>query len=141
MHRETESCLQVNGSRSAFFPVRTGVRQGCSVAPRLFKCIIDHVMTCTTRKLSFELKQWDRVATDRFFADDIALSTNFKSQLLIVLNTTLGEAARTGLFINWKNTKGMVVLPKSETDNSNYLVARHQIEVVNHFNYFGSIIS
>ena len=73
--------------------------------------------------------------------DDIALVTNSKPQLLIALNTLLGQAARTGLSINRRKAKFMVVLPKSDADNSYYLVAGNQIEVVDHFPYIGFIKS
>ena len=35
----------------------------------------------------------------------------------------------------------MVVQPNSDANNTNYLVARNQIKVVDHFTYLGSIIS
>ncbi|KAK2713566.1 hypothetical protein QYM36_009445, partial [Artemia franciscana] len=71
-------------------------------------CIFDHVMTCTTQKLSFRLKYWDRVVTDCDFADNIALVTKSESQLLMALNTLLDESARTGLSIYWEKTKIMM---------------------------------
>ena len=96
-------------------------------------CIFDHVMTCTTQKLSFRLKYWDRVVTDCDFADNIALVTKSESQLLMALNTLLDESARTGLSIYWEKTKIMVLQPKSDTDKSNYLVTGNHIETVDHF--------
>lgn len=71
-------------------------------------------MTFKTRKLSFGLKYGDRAIIDCSFDDDIKLVTICKSKLLMPLNTLQGEAHRTGLSINWKMTKVMVVQPKSD---------------------------
>ena len=78
LHHGTESCVQVNGRRSQFFQITTGVRQGCAVAPELFNVIIDYVMTNTTSRLSFGLKFGDHTITDVDFADDLAILADSK---------------------------------------------------------------
>ena len=91
-------------------------------------------MLFMTWNLSFGLNYGDRVVTD------CDLVTNSKSKVM-ALNTLLEEAARTGLCINWKKKKDILVQPKFDIYNSNYFVAGNQSEVFDHFTYFGSIIS
>ena len=45
MYQGAESCVRVNGRDSEWFPIHSGVRQGCVAAPELFNCIIDHLMS------------------------------------------------------------------------------------------------
>ena len=40
----TESAVRCGGSISDYFPVNTGVRQGCVLAPSLFNTCMDHVL-------------------------------------------------------------------------------------------------
>ncbi|CAI5947941.1 unnamed protein product [Closterium sp. NIES-64] len=41
MHSDMNTRISVNNTLSPTFPVRTGVRQGCSLAPLLFVCVIE----------------------------------------------------------------------------------------------------
>ncbi|GAA6065153.1 SLAIN motif-containing protein 1-like [Tachysurus ichikawai] len=80
-----QSCVHINGRDSDWFPITSGVRQGCVAAPDLFNCIIDHLM----------FRVWDRVPgvsfgsyhlTDLEYADDtILLSTSYSRWLGHVL--------------------------------------------------------
>lgn len=142
LHHGTESCVQVNGRRSPFFQITTGVRQGCAVAPELFNVIIDYVMTRTTSRLSFGLKFGDRVITDADFADDLAILADSMEQLLEALRILREEAAKVGLQINWTKTKIMAIDPSSPAANPSVsLDSTTSIEVVQRFTYLGSIIS
>ena len=38
------SCVQVDGEQSDWFPVESGLRQGCVISPTLFNMYIDHIM-------------------------------------------------------------------------------------------------
>jgi hypothetical protein len=132
----------VNGRRSPFFQITTGVRQGCAVAPELFNVIIDYVMTRTTSRLSFGLKFGDRVITDADFADDLAILADSMEQLLEALRILREEAAKVGLQINWTKTKIMAIDPSSPAANPSVsLDSTTSIEVVQRFTYLGSIIS
>ncbi|CAI5465920.1 unnamed protein product [Closterium sp. Yama58-4] len=41
MHSDTSTCIAVNSLAGPLFPVHTGVRQGCPLAPLLFVCVIE----------------------------------------------------------------------------------------------------
>ena len=137
LHHGTESCVQVNGRRSPFFQITTGVRQGCAVAPELFNVIIDYVMTKTISRISFGLKFGDHTIRDVDFADDLAILADSMEQLLEALRILREEAAKVGLHINWNKTKIMAIDPSSPAS----LDSTTSIEVVKDFTYLGSVIS
>ena len=45
LYDEAECCIMVNVKGPAWLSVDSEVRQGCVVAPELFNCVIDHLMT------------------------------------------------------------------------------------------------
>ena len=107
--------------------MRNGLKTILIVA---FVVFMNYYVTLFESKCRFGLQYGDRVVSDCNFADGKALLTNSKPNLLMALQIFLGEAARTGISINWKKPKVMVVQPKSDDDNSNLLVAGKQIEAV-----------
>ena len=110
--------MQVNGRRSLFFQIATGVRQGCAVAPELFNVIVDYIMTKTTSRLTFGLKFGDRAITGVDFADDLAFLADSMEQLLEAFRIPREDSAKVGLHIYWNKTKIMAIDPSSHTVNS-----------------------
>ncbi|MCJ8734524.1 hypothetical protein PDJAM_G00236670 [Pangasius djambal] len=77
LYSKAQSCVRVNGRGSDWFPISSGVRQGCVAAPDLFNCIIDHLMSKVCERVpgvpfgSYHL-------TDLEYADDtILFSTSY----------------------------------------------------------------
>ena len=44
LYTDTTNCVRVDGSNSEWFPIFSGVRQGCGVAPDLFLVSMDWLM-------------------------------------------------------------------------------------------------
>ena len=53
----------MNGNQITPFTTKIGVQQGCVFAPELFNYVINHVMTQTTDRLTFDLHLVDQVLT------------------------------------------------------------------------------
>ena len=67
------SCVVDNGRTSDWFPVETGVKQGCVMSGFLFNIIIDWVMRNTTNARRGLRWKFTTVLEDLDYADDIAL--------------------------------------------------------------------
>ncbi|PVD19664.1 hypothetical protein C0Q70_20154 [Pomacea canaliculata] len=102
--------------------MKTGVRQGCILSPKIFLMVIDWVMRKTTQDNNTGI-QWTftKQLEDLDFADDISLLYHRQQHAQTKLSKLAEEAEKTGLKINKKKTENIL-----ETD---------------HFTYLGSIVS
>ena len=67
-----ESCVRVIGKDSSWFPIMSGVRQGCVAAPDLFNCVIDFLMERVTEEVP-DVEFGNYSLGDLEYADDAAL--------------------------------------------------------------------
>ena len=51
LYGDAESCVRINGKESEWFPINSGVRQGCVAAPDLFNSVIDYLMTRVSARI------------------------------------------------------------------------------------------
>ena len=68
----------MDGTQTDYFPVKSGVCQGCLISPILFNITLDYIMRQTTHNAQHGI-QWTMFSEleDLVYADDIALlSTN-----------------------------------------------------------------
>ncbi|KAG7507653.1 hypothetical protein JOB18_040880 [Solea senegalensis] len=104
LYSNAQSCVRINGRDSDWFPISSGVRQGCVAAPDLFNCIIGHLMSRVCERVpgvsfgSYHL-------TDLGYADDTILLSIPYSQLSDALGIYNEEAEKIGLRVSWTNTK------------------------------------
>ena len=94
----------MSGSESAWFPIESGVRQGCVLAADSFATGMDWVLERTvaaTHGVSFGQHSF----TDLDFADDVCFLAELLELLVPVLETMASEAASLGLEVNWLKTK------------------------------------
>lgn len=156
--------VTIGGQESAPFPVHTGVRQGCVLAPVLFNIFL----LCVTQLLHKEIEDSSGVAVefrldgnlfnirrlqattklhrDRVlelqYADDCALVSHTPQDLQSVLTAAVRAYSRMGLTVN--TTKTEVVCQWSATIPPTppaFTVADEQLSVVPSFKYLGSILS
>ncbi|CAI5474420.1 unnamed protein product [Closterium sp. Yama58-4] len=102
MHSGTSTCISVNNNEGPVFPVNTGVRQGCPLAPLLFICMIENFHRYTSLYLpGFALSPTQRRLM-ACYADDITLFLNSNAELDISLGLLAQFATVSGEYPNWE---------------------------------------
>ncbi|CAI5472265.1 unnamed protein product [Closterium sp. Yama58-4] len=103
MHSGTYTRILVNNMLGPIFPVRTGVRQGCPLAPLLFVCIMEIFHRYMSLFLpGFALSPAQRRLT-ACYADDVTLflTSDTELGLAVVLLGVFGSVS--GEVPNWSN--------------------------------------
>ena len=105
LHQDNESCIKHDGSLTEWFPVKTGVRQECVLAPDAFNVAMDRVLNRTPVRAMVGTSLGETKYTDLDFADDVVLFSEMWGILESALLIFSEEAAELGLQINCNNTK------------------------------------
>ena len=143
LYTNTESAIKSGGDVSRFFPVNSGVRQGCVLAPTLFNTCIDWVMGETVEKTDCGISLGEDKITDLDFADDVVIFAETLEVLVHTLDTLSLESEPLGLKVSWTKTKiqefvalldGNIDLPPPVT------VQGEHVHFVDSFVYLGSAI-
>ena len=122
-----EACTSANGHTSAWFPMSTGVRQGCPMSPTLFNVFMDFMARLVADRCAQRGIQGFRVAF-RFgdqlvaaptggdecmamlmllYADDLVLMADSAEGLAAALEVLEGVAAEWGMQMNYPKTKAV----------------------------------
>lgn len=122
-----------------WFPVMTGVKQGCCMSGFLFLLAIDWVMRKTVEGGKTGIR-WNfmSVLEDLDFADDIALLSSTMQHLQQKTRKLEENAAMVGLKLNDKKCKIMKTNSKSE---DKLQVQRNDVEEVESFTYLGAVVT
>ena len=67
------SCVRLDGVDGDWFPIRTGLRQGCVMSPSLFNMYMDAMMKKVTEDGNGGVMVGKERVIDLDFADDVAL--------------------------------------------------------------------
>ena len=123
-HTDTKGTVQFNGSFSETFEIRSGVKQGCVLAPMLFGTffglLLKHVLDTTTEGIHFRTRSDDMLFNlarlrantklrkdlirDMLFADDAAVATHTQEELLSLMDCFSQACMYFGLTISLKKT-------------------------------------
>jgi len=88
IYENVESSVLVNETRTRFFKIDTGLRQGCLLSPILFALYINGLTEEIKKEnLGIKLKRYGKLGT-LMFADDIALIAESKEQLEKIMEIT-----------------------------------------------------
>ena len=142
LYTDTTSCVRVGKELTDFFPVATGVRQGCVLAPTAFNVVMDRVLQRTIGLSGCGASIGEESFSDLDFADDAALLAEVLNVLPAALSTFEEEAKPLGLQVSWTKTKIQSIgaeannLPQSVKVSSGATV-----DVVDRFTYLGSDIT
>ena len=98
----------MDNTHTDYFPVKSGVCQGCILSPTLFNITLDYIMRQTTQNAQHGI-QWTMVSQleDLDYADDIALLSSNARHLQQKANVLNENTKNAGLHINMKKTKVM----------------------------------
>ena len=97
LYTGTESAVKCGGGISSFFPVNSGVRQGCVLAPTLFNTCMDWILGRAVSQSQCGATLGDTKVTDLDFADDVAILAEFLETLVSALDAFCNEAKPLGL--------------------------------------------
>ena len=123
-HTDTKGRVQINGSFSETFEIRSGVKQGCALAPMLFGTLfgllLKHVLDTTTEGIYFLTRSDDMLLNfarlrantkvrkdlirDMLFADDAAVATHTQEELQSLMDCFSQACKDFGLTISLKKT-------------------------------------
>ena len=131
-------CIKTEKGFTDYFPIETGVRQGCILSLFLFIMVLDFIMRKSTIGSNLGIKwQMNSYLSDLDFADDIALlEESFTKQQELTTNLEQ-NANKVGLRVSVEKTKAMKI---AKDANTNHIKVNDQpIDNVKQFKYLGSI--
>ena len=136
-YKNFRCAVQHEGKLSkCFFPVMSGVRQGCVISGFFFVLVIDWIIRQTTRRKRGIQCGLDTME-DLDFADDLALLSTSRRNLQQKTNELEVHAKRIGLHINTAKTKVMKI---KTDDNQPFVIVIDDVETVDSFTYPGSVM-
>lgn len=114
LYASVSSCVRINGLKTDWFDVKTGLRQGCCLSPLLFNCFIND-FACKIKALDvgIDIGNESKVCI-MLYADDIVLLAESETDLQLMLNT-LSEWCETNyMSINSSKTNVIHFRPRSK---------------------------
>jgi hypothetical protein len=93
IYQNVESCVQVNGRRSRFFPINVGLRQGCVLSPLLFDLFINGLIE-EIKKSDLGVSYGQEKIAILMFADDIVLTAENAEELQQLMDLTQNYSER-----------------------------------------------
>ena len=123
-HTDTKGTVHFSGSFSDSFEIRSGVKQGCVLAPMLFGTLfgllLNHILDTTAEGIYFRTRSDDRLFNlarlraktkvrkdlirDMLFADDAAVATHTQEELLALMDCFSQACKDFGLTTSLKKT-------------------------------------
>ena len=141
LYSGSESAVRLGGALSEYFPVATGVRQGCVLAPSLFNVCMDRVLGQTVEQ-GFQGASFGREGfTDLDFADDAVIFAETMEGLVLFLEALSKESEHLGLQVSWMKTKIQHFIQTVDQACEKVLCCGNVVDVVEVFPYLGSRIT
>jgi hypothetical protein len=148
-----------NGHTSDWFPMASGVRQGCPMSPTLFNVFMDFLARLVTQRCHDQGVTGFRVAYRidgqlvspqqeqgphtailmLLYADDLVLMADSAAGLATALRILEHTAREWGMHLNYTKTEAVVFGDGEQPHPQAIQLHTGQIEHVNHFRYLGSI--
>lgn len=157
-HDGMKATIQYDGNTSEQFDIKSGVKQGCVLAPTLFgiffSLLLKHAFGNSTEgvymhtrsdgrlyniaRLRAKTKVRKIIIRDMLFADDAAVSSHTEHDLQCLMDRFAQACKDFGLTINLKKTN---VLGQDVDISPVITIDNYELEVVHQFTYLGSTIS
>ena len=139
LYSGTESAVRCGGTISDLFPVVTGVRQGCVLAPTLFSTCLDWILGRMSERSSCGASFGNVKISDLDFADSVIFAETLDI-LLGVLEVLNEETEPLGLRVPWVKTKIQAFNDILDAAILCVHVCCEDVEVTKRFTYLGSDI-
>ena len=140
LYSRTESAVRCGGSITDLFPVVTGVRQGCVLAPTLFSTCMDWILGRMSERSSCGASFRNVKISVHDFADDAVIFAETPDILLGVLEVLNEESEPLGLRVSWVKTKIQAFNDIFDAAILSVHVCSEDVEVTERFTYLGSDI-
>jgi len=157
-HEDMQGTVQYDGSSSDPFPIKSGVKQGCVLAPTLFGIFFSLLLSYAfsqsedgvyihTRsdgslfklaRLRAKTKVRQVLIREMLFADDAALTAHSEEALQRLINCFAHACREFGLTISLKKTN---ILGQDVSSTPSITIGDYTLEVVEDFTYLGSTIA
>ena len=157
-HTDMQSTVCYNGATSEPFPISSGVKQGCVLAPTLFGIFFSTLLSYAfqnnddgvylhTRsdgrlfnlaRLRAKTKVRSVTIREALFADDAALATHIKAALQRLVDRLAHACREFGLTISLKKTE---VMSQGTESPPSIHIGDYDLNPVSQFQYLGSTIS
>ena len=157
-HTNMKETVQLNGSSSRPFDIRSGVKQGCVLAPTLFGIffapLLKHAVVTASEGIFLRTRSDDRPfnlgrlraktkvreapVRDMLFADNAAVTTHTQQELQALVDRFSQACKHFGLTISLKKTN---VLEQDTMELPLIIIDDYELAVVEQFTYLGSTIT
>ena len=139
LYKDFQCCVIDDNETTDWFPVMTGVKQGCCMSGFLFLLAIDWVMRRTVEGGRTGIRwKFMTVLEDLDFADDIALLSSTMNHLQQKTGRLEENAAMVGLKLNDKKCK---VIKANSKNEDKLTVRQNEVEEVDSFTYLGANVT
>ncbi len=106
LYSGTESAVKCGAGISTSFPVNSGVRQGCVLAPSLFNTCMDWVLGKVTDQSHYGASVGNSKVSNLVFADDAVILAESLDVLVMALEILHEEAKPLGLEVSLGQDQG-----------------------------------
>ena len=156
-HINMKGTVQINGSSSRPFDIRSCVKQGCILAPTLFEffsLLMRHAFGTASEgiclwtrsdgrlfnlgPLRAKTKVLEALIRDMLFADNAAMATHTQQELQALMDRFSQASKDFGLTISLKKTN---VLGHDTMELPAITIGNYELDVVEQFSYLGSTIT
>ena len=141
MYAQATSRLCANHEESEIFACRRGVRQGCNLSPLLFSLFINDLDQFLTDNNSGSVQLVQTHLRLLLFADDLVLLASSPAELQTSINLLGNFCEASNLSINFEKTKIVIYNNKRNSQDTQFSLNEHPIEVVKSYKYLGILLS
>ncbi len=99
LYASISSCVRVNGLKTEWFDVHTGLRQGCSLSPQLFNMFIND-LAMNIKALGKGIELENELESILLYADDIVLLAANEADLQFMLDMLHEWCDRNSMVLN-----------------------------------------
>ena len=135
-----KACIKLGQSRSDFFNLDIGVRQGCILSPLLFNLFLSDLAK-QFDTVEDKLKLGNVGINSLFWADDLVLFAESKEGLDKLLQILEHYCAENHLLINTKKTKCMIFNRSGRLLRRPFYLNGVKLEMVRNYKYLGFVIT
>ena len=141
LYNNVSCCVQVNGSKSNWFNINTGLRQGCLLSPLLFNLFINDLVNSVNSNCK-GIPIGDGNVSILLYADDSLLLAQNEAELKRMLNTLGNWCKKWKIKVNVGKSEIVHFRRKSNPcTNVNFQLSNKTLKVVNQYKYLGLVLS